>query len=163
MSMTYTLTACSPLGDFDDKYGQRHWGEALETGKPVSFNSMTVVPAGSRITFETMAEKTSKKGTEYVQLYKVKVIGHIDPAQAQIEPTEAPESLKEALERIYTALEELKEMVSDFFGEGKRAPYEAEQTDDGLIDVSDPKEKFPEIADSDIPEEEPVDISDVPF
>lgn len=111
--MTYTLTKCSKLGEHDPKYGTRYWGDALESALPVSFNSMDqTIGAGQQIEFETMAEKSSKKGTKYMQLYKVKVIGNI--AGSQSEGVPAPQATNEGKSHPATPFTEAdRDMLKD--------------------------------------------------
>jgi hypothetical protein len=63
------------MGDMDPKYGQAYWGTVEEQDMPVKFNLMQqldILP-GRKIMAQEYTIKESAKGTEYMQLKKVKV------------------------------------------------------------------------------------------
>ena len=63
------------MGEPDEKYGTTFWGETQEQLEPVMFNLMEGEPqVGDKITAEEVLLKTSKKGTEYHRLKKVKIV-----------------------------------------------------------------------------------------
>lgn len=86
----YLLEKADKLGDYDEKFGQRYWCKAQGVDLPLSFNSQRQdIKAGDLIQAEESVNKRSAKGTDYLQLRKVKpVFGQ--PASGQ--PASAPSS-----------------------------------------------------------------------
>lgn len=68
------LTSVNKLGEKDSKYGQKYWAEVNDSLTPISFNSQSDFRVDDEITYEESARKVSKKGTEYLQLKKVKKV-----------------------------------------------------------------------------------------
>lgn len=68
------LAEINKLGERSEKYGQRWWGKTNESLNPISFNSQSEFQVGDEITYEESEQKTSKKGTVYLQLKKVKKV-----------------------------------------------------------------------------------------
>ena len=103
MSFAYTFKQDpKKLGDYDDKYGQRWWGNVNEMDYPVMFNTMErdTIDLEDKIEAEEQAMKKSAKGTEYYGLKKVKIHkAHGNKSSAQstlIEPPESSQSVSKA-------------------------------------------------------------------
>lgn len=74
-----TIKYMNPLGDYDQKYGQRYWGKAHDVDMDVAFNMMNPVnfEDGDEIEYEKKeiketGPKSKNPGTEYIFLTKVK-------------------------------------------------------------------------------------------
>lgn len=83
--MRYIVNQINPLGDYDEKYGQRYWGHVHDSDYEVSFNLMNPVniEPGDTLDFEEKVIKESKKGKEYLFLRKVKVNAKDTPTATQ--------------------------------------------------------------------------------
>ena len=80
--MKFKVKKVNALGDHDEKYGQRYWGETYDSDMAISFNLMNPVeiPEGAELEFEERLIKetgpqSKNPGTEYLFLKKVKVLG----------------------------------------------------------------------------------------
>lgn len=113
MSFTYTITKINTLGDHDDTYGQRYWGQVQEEDKDISFNLKDVldIAPGTVITAEESMNKQTLKGKSYLQLKKVKVtneqvsvpaVTRVFPGATPVAtaPTEEPRLYKNILETL---------------------------------------------------------------
>ena len=145
-----TITELSPLGEFDETYGQRYWGSAANEENPISFNSMDkalaskVTSAPLKVVCESKAMKKSQKGTLYWQLKKVKPLDvNTAPVshdtQKAVEhtastPTGGSNDLTERLERIESKLDKLLGLEEPT--PTKKIDKVAEVTDDE-VDLSD--------------------------
>lgn len=70
----FTIKKADPIGEKDDKYGWTIWAEAEETDSPVMFNShKDPIVAGTQLVAEETESKTSKKGTAYLRLKRIKL------------------------------------------------------------------------------------------
>jgi hypothetical protein len=63
------------MGEMHPKFGQAYWGNVEEQDEPVMFNLMQQVDIqpGRKLVAGEWAMKTSKSGTDYMQLKKVKL------------------------------------------------------------------------------------------
>lgn len=136
--MKYKVKKMNPLGDHDEKYGTRYWGEVEEADMPVSFNLMNPkdIPAGAELEFEEKTIKETKKGTEYMFLRKVRVLGGA-PSQTQLPAPDITQKLDAIIGNQKLMMSWLRELA------GKEEPEE-----DKVVDVD--------------PDEE-VDLSSIPF
>ena len=75
----YFLTECNPIGDNHPRYGQTYWAESNQAQKPLMFNSTRPVRVGDTISFEEERPMVSQKGTEFLRLKKVRVVGQETP------------------------------------------------------------------------------------
>lgn len=73
----YTIKYMRPLGDYDQKYGQKYWGKVEEADMDVSFNLMNPkdFEEGDKITYGEKLIRETKAGKEYMQLRKVTLDG----------------------------------------------------------------------------------------
>ena len=105
--MTKILTAkeVKSMGELDPTYGQAYWGSVHEQAMPVKFNIKEVldIPDGAKIQAEEYVMKTSGKGTEYMQLRKVKVEG----GSKQTAIVAPPSDVMKLLEIINSKLDEI--------------------------------------------------------
>lgn len=89
MPKTLTLTDPRMLGTYDEQYGQTYWSDAEDSNDPVMFNLMEkraggLMP-GTVVTGAEWVMKTSKKGQDYIQLKKVRVVE--DDSEESTKPT----------------------------------------------------------------------------
>jgi hypothetical protein len=105
------LSEVSKLGEFHPDYGQAYWGSVSDDLTPVKFNSKNeYIAVGDVIEYEEKSTKKSMKGTEYLQLKKVKVVegGKVSPP-----PSSAPTS---DLDEVIIRLSRIEEKLDEFMG-----------------------------------------------
>lgn len=143
--MNYTAKKINPLGDFDNKYGQRYWGAVNESAMPVSFNLMTPIniSEGAELEFEEKVVKESKKGTEYMFLRKVKVSGN---SATEIVKTES-KNIEQKLDAIAGDVKLLLSFVRQLQKESTKTQEPEPEEDNVTEDIGD----------------EPMDLSQIPF
>ena len=138
----FTVTKASILGEEHPDYGYTYWAEVEEAQMPVMFNSkkqLGVFPF--RIVAEEKNVRTSKKGTSYLRLSKVKVEDpdsgspELLPSTGATKAVGTPAADHEMLVEILDIVRKLGDSVPDV-------------TVDKVADVD--------------PDEE-VDLSDIPF
>lgn len=89
----YLLEKADKLGDYDEKFGQRYWCKAQGADLPLSFNSQRQdIKAGDLIQAEESVNKRSAKGTDYLQLRKVKPVFGQPASDGASAPSSAPSS-----------------------------------------------------------------------
>jgi hypothetical protein len=103
---SYTTIKITPMGDYDQKFGQTYWGTVEEAQMPVRFNLMNPVNFDEGMPFgcEEAVIKESSKGTEYLQLRKVKVSGGTAPSHDGVKTPQQ-------LDRIEAKLDQLLEKI----------------------------------------------------
>ena len=123
MSKTFTFAKLTKMGDFDDKYGQRYWGEPNEQLVPVMFNSMNQnITAEDTIEAEEILLKTSGKGVDYHGLKKVRVVQGSPASTTPNAPALAPAQegasfltdnprIKDQLDRIEAKLDQILKLT----------------------------------------------------
>lgn len=121
----FKLGKVSKMGERDPKYGQTYWAETDGSDFPVMFNSSaSYMPDGASITAEESTRKTSKKGTEYLRLSKVKVL---ESAPAREEPAKnAPEMNTGHFRLIYSELRKQTALLEKLAGEAPEKVIEPE-------------------------------------
>lgn len=146
--MKFTAKKINPLGEHDPKYGQRYWGYTEDSEMPISFNLMTPVdiPEGATLEFEERTIKESKKGTEYLFLKKVKVVGGESLAKLP-----ANDSTK-LLELVYDDTQEILRLL-------KKDDSGASTS---LKETWDKTTKQEDVVDDNV-DDEPMDLSAIPF
>lgn len=98
---TYKLDKVTKMGDMDAKYGQSYWAESSSELKPLKFNSMNEnIKVGDTITAEESANRRSGKGTDYLQLRKVKVEG----AQTAPQGSSQLDRIEKKLDKLISTL-----------------------------------------------------------
>ena len=101
-----TIKYMVPLGGFDEKYGQRYWGQLHGTDMDAAFNLMYPVnfEDGDEIEYEEKVIKetgpqSKNPGVEYVFLKKVKKTSGSDgPAPVSQSTTAEPSTIKDSTE-----------------------------------------------------------------
>lgn len=103
-----------PLGEFDQKYGQKYWGLVHDSDYEVSFNLMHPVniDEGHTIDFEEKMLKETKSGKEYLFLRKVRV--NDSGPQEELRAAPGPRPVKAAFSKPAAASEKFLKDVSDF-------------------------------------------------
>ena len=148
--MKYTTIKITPMGEHDPKYGTRYWGTVQEADLPVSFNLLNPVNVdeGAVLEYEERSERESKKGTMYVQLKKVKVLG----GQAKVEQEKASQtSIMGYARLIYTEQRKQTALLEKLAG----VAYEPSDA---------PKEdKVVELTDGEVLGDEAIDLDQIPF
>lgn len=109
--MRFTAIHVNPIGEHDEKYGTRYWGQVEDSDMSVSFNLMNPVdiPQGAQLEFEERSIKetgpqSKSPGTEYLFLKKVKVLGGT--------PTSLPSDKDKTLELILGNTEEILRILN---------------------------------------------------
>lgn len=143
--MKFTADKLAPLGDFDNKYGQRYWGTVEESDLSVSFNLMSPVDIlpGQTVEYEEKVIKetgpnSKNPGTEYLFLRKVKVDG-AKPLPEQTATTDGD------IERKLDAIAGDVKMVLSFM---RQLQKKVENPLDAVVDVD---------------ENEEISLQDIPF
>lgn len=112
--MRMTIKYANPLGEFDEKFGQRYWGKSHDSDMDISFNLMHPInfEDGDEIEFEekTIKEKgpnSKNPGQEYLFLKKVKRSGESPRAETHSEVKPDSKFLKDTSDlpfRVWQAL-----------------------------------------------------------
>lgn len=151
--MRFTAKKIQPIGDKDDKYGQRYWGYTEDSEMPISFNLMNPVdiPEGAALEFEERTIKetgpqSKNPGSEYLFLKKVKVIGGESLAKL---PASGPQKL---LELIYSDTQEILKLVKKDAPAASTSLKEQWDKTTGKDDVV-----------ADLGDDEEIDLSAIPF
>lgn len=107
------LVKVSKLGEPDEKFGQRYWAETDST--PVMFSSNSEFGDGDSISYEESTSKTSAKGTDYLQLKKVKKMQEDlpEPKSQQTVSTQAPGITYEQGDEIIRLLKKLTNEIHE--------------------------------------------------
>lgn len=113
----YKLDKVNKLGEYDATYGQKYWCASVDAELTLSFNSQNQdVMAGDTIEAEETSNKRSTKGTDYLQLKKVKVIDSIQEKPPH-KPVEAQTALSEGFnDEDRTQLQRIEDGISQLLG-----------------------------------------------
>lgn len=110
----YTIKKADPIGEKDEKYGFTIWAEVEETDSPVMFNShKDPIVTGTQLVAEETESKTSKKGTAYLRLKRVKLSEPKEPSQTET-ATPATQSQLDRIEKKIDTLLRTANLVEEF-------------------------------------------------
>lgn len=145
MAKQFTLIDPSKMGARHAEYGQTWWSDVEGGDQPVMFNLMGEDELGlmSKIEAETVELKTSKKGTDYLRLKKVKVLGKGTTGEPEAAPVSG--GLQPDLRMIYAVARDNNRLLKQLAGEEVK---QAKSAFDNVVDVD--------------PDEE-IDLSQIPF
>lgn len=157
MAFTYKLDSVQKLGNFDEKYGQAYWCTSTDEAKALKFNSQNQeIRAGDTISAEESVNKRSVKGTDYLQLRKVKVAGQVnESAPAQTMSVSGDLEMLQRIKDTFVLVKENNELLRRLAGEMptvtsadlKAAPGASTKAVDDVFPVTD----------------EPINLEDIPF
>lgn len=147
------LPSDSPADEL--KYGKSYWSYTYDSETPVMFNLLEgEVQDGTVINAEEVMLKTSKKGTEYHRLKKVRISGsQPSNSSAQRQSAAPANDTDKLLELIFDNTDKTLKLVQKLAGEDEPQ---------SLADAWRSATKEPDNVVEDIGDE-PMNINDIPF
>lgn len=171
----FSLDGIKRMGEADPKYGQAYWCTSTDVDLPIKFNSMDkdldhrLEDGPLHIVAEEKSERQSAKGTDYIQLKKVRVAEKVseDPFEGKTgtdEPSVAQDTLKQSVDTTITlaqavkaSLDRIESKLDRLLGNDEEpAPPEEKARD------WDKLGKKEDVVITDIGDE-PINLDDIPF